>query len=207
MCRIYRVNDPQYSEKKGQDTKRPQFVVNTWTNNSNSGPNARDIQMDYWCIYGLIGLFFDLLGGAPLAADKTNFFLPLTAVYAKWRSRLAGKLDKNAVPNSGVEPVPFMYQCTWCEREDGKGKWVFLGASTAGGAFPKTNIGHEWRMRVQKRRVDMLFKEQQLTMVLPHDFSNTEPEILFAYGSGATWDNCAETFPFPHGVISYAFQV
>ncbi|KAL7951070.1 hypothetical protein V8C42DRAFT_308430 [Trichoderma barbatum] len=197
-CHIYRSQDPLYGKKKGQDQNRPQFVVRTWTNNYTGGPDARNIQMDYWGIYDLIGLFFGLLGGAPLAADKNNFFLPLTAVYARWCTRLAGKLERNKVPDSGVGDVPAMFQCTWSEREDGKGKWFFLGSSNAGDAFAKSNIGHEWKMRVRKKRFDMLLKEQQLTMVLPHDFSNTEPEILQAGGSEATWGNCAESFPFAH---------
>lgn len=98
-------------------------MIKTWANDYEGGPDARNIAMEYWCIYDLVGLFFGLLGSAPLAAGKNNFFLPLTAVYARWCTRLAGKLDNNPVPETGVGEVPPMFECTWCVREDVSGQW------------------------------------------------------------------------------------
>lgn len=37
----------------------------------------------WWCPYDLLGLFLSLLGPAPDGANKNNFYLPLTAVYAR----------------------------------------------------------------------------------------------------------------------------
>ncbi|KAN0085539.1 hypothetical protein V8E54_002006 [Elaphomyces granulatus] len=39
--------------------------------------------LPYWSPYDLLGLFLSLMG-PPAAATKRNFFLPLTAMYARW---------------------------------------------------------------------------------------------------------------------------
>ncbi|KAF5604289.1 hypothetical protein FPCIR_834 [Fusarium pseudocircinatum] len=48
---------------------------------------------EWWCPYDLLGLFLSLLGPAPATATKNNFYLPLTAVYGRWCSRIAGHPD------------------------------------------------------------------------------------------------------------------
>ncbi|KAM0252160.1 hypothetical protein ACHAQJ_007818 [Trichoderma viride] len=199
-CHIYRDLNPKFGKKtsQGQSQDCSEFLVKTWTNDYNGGPDARVIQMDYWCIYDLIGLFFGLLGSAPLAANKNNFFLPLTAVYARWCTRLAGKLKYGAVPESGVGPVPEMYQCTWRERDDGKAVCFFLGASLGGDQFGNNPSGKDWKKIVQKTRFDMLVAHQQSSMVGPDDFNRTEPEITDPRGKMTLWGNCAETYPFAH---------
>ncbi|KAL7953825.1 hypothetical protein V8C34DRAFT_295957 [Trichoderma compactum] len=197
-CHIYRKLNPGYGKKKTQSQDVSQFLVETWTNNYDSGPDIRNINLDYWCVYDLIGLFLGLLGSAPPAADRNNYFLPLTAVYARWCSRLAGKLKnkKSQEPEAaGIGPIPTMFQCTWRERKDGKGKWFFLGASVAGDQFANNASGSDWQLKVQMERFNMLLHNQQTTMVSDGEFNSTEPE-LEAGGSGNLWGNCAETYPF-----------
>ncbi|KAL6815056.1 hypothetical protein J3E69DRAFT_346678 [Trichoderma sp. SZMC 28015] len=198
-CHIYREVNPGYGDKKTQRKDISDFLVKSWTNNYDSGPDVRNINLNYWCIYDLIGLFMSLLGSAPPAADRNNYFLPLTAVYAKWCSRLAGKLKnkKSQDPSKpGVGPIPTMFQCTWRERKDGKGeKWFFLGGSVAGDPFANNDSGNDWQLKVQTERFNMLLQHQQTTMVTTGEFNSTEPELR-AGGSLNLWGNCAETYPF-----------
>ncbi|KAL7905451.1 hypothetical protein GGI35DRAFT_460747 [Trichoderma velutinum] len=202
---IYRKLNPRFGGKKqGKDPNVSNFLLETWTNKYNGGPDGREIQLDYWCIYDLIGLFFSLLGSAPVAANRNNFFLPLTAVYARWCTRLAGRL-LNTASRQGDEPgvgeVPTMFQCTWRDRDDGTGKYFFLGASMAGDSFPKTPSGNDWKDTVQRWRFGMLLAHQQTPMVLSIEFLRTEPDRE-ASATGNIWGNCAETFPFIHCMTS-----
>ncbi|KAM0457119.1 hypothetical protein ACHAPV_006758 [Trichoderma viride] len=176
-------------------------MIKAWANDYEGGPDARKIAMEYWCIYDLVGLFFGLLGSAPLAAHKNNFFLPLTAVFARWCTRLAGKLDNNPVPETGVGEVPPMFECTWCVREDGSSQWFFLGAATAGSKWEKNEPSRQWRMTVRRRRFDLFIAQQKKILLAEDEFNRTEPEITTAGGGGQTWGNCAETLPFVHGFI------
>ncbi|KAL5084004.1 hypothetical protein Trisim1_000737 [Trichoderma cf. simile WF8] len=199
-CHIYRELNPGYGDKKTQRKDVSDFLVKSWTNNYDSGPDVRNINLNYWCIYDLIGLFMSLLGSAPPAADRNNYFLPLTAVYARWCSRLAGKLKnkKSQEPSkAGIGPIPTMFQCTWRERKDGNGKkWFFLGASVAGDSFASNPSGRDWQTKVQMERFQMLLQHQQTTMVQDGEFNRTEPEVTSPTGTGNIWGNCAETYPF-----------
>ncbi|KAM0513226.1 hypothetical protein ACHAPE_008074 [Trichoderma viride] len=197
-CHIYRDSNPNYGKKQTQSQDVSQFVVLTWTNKYSSGPDARVIQVKYWCIYDLIGLFFSLLGSARPAANKNNFFLPLTTVYARWCTRLAGKMKYDKAESPGIGPVPEMYQCTWRDRDDGTGVCFFLGASLGGDSFANNLSGQDWKKMVQKTRLDVLVTHQQATMVNREDFGETEPEIRTPGGKGTFWGNCAETYPFAH---------
>lgn len=164
--------------------------------------------MEYWCIYDLIGLFLGLLGNAPLAADRNNFFLPLTAVYARWCTRLAGKLD-NTASHQGETPgkgeVPAMFQCTWRDRQDGKAKWFLLGASMAGDKFAKDNSGKDWKKTLQMQRFNMLVRHLKPKLVGQDDFDKTEPDKK-ANGTGNRWGNCAETYPLVHCLAAYVLN-
>ncbi|KAF3062878.1 hypothetical protein CFAM422_010410 [Trichoderma lentiforme] len=198
-CHIYRELNPGYGPKQTQSKDVSDFLVKSWTNNYDSGPDVRNINLNYWCIYDLIGLFLSLLGSAPPAADRNNYFLPLTAVYARWCSRLAGKLKNKAsqAPSDpGVGPIPMMFQCTWRDRKDGKGKWFFLGASLGGDQFADNPSGADWQMKVQMERFRILRQHQQTVMVRDGDFNSTEPEKTLPDGTGNLWGNCAETYPF-----------
>ncbi|KAJ4854231.1 uncharacterized protein T069G_11210 [Trichoderma breve] len=204
-----------FGKKKDQSKNVSPFVIKTWLNEyigapdpyvkDAPDPDAIVVKIEYWCIYDLIGLFLGLLGSAPLAADRNNFFLPLTAVYARWCTRLAGKLD-NKASHQGEEPgigeVPAMFQCTWRERQDGKAKWFLLGASMAGDKFFKTDSGRDWKSKLQEQRFTMLLTHQKPTLLQQEDFNNTEPEKNVAGGTGNLWGNCAETYPFVHGLAA-----
>ncbi|KAK4083827.1 uncharacterized protein Triagg1_1489 [Trichoderma aggressivum f. europaeum] len=209
-CHIYRDKNPNFGPKKTQSKTVSPFVIKTWSHQyigapdpnvkDPPGPDAKVVTIGYWCIYDLIGLFLGLLGNAPLAADRNNFFLPLTAVYARWCTRLAGKLD-NTESHQGETPgigaPPAMFQCTWRERQDGKAKWFLLGASMAGGRFHKTPSEQDWKKTLQMQRFDMLVTHLKPPLVGRDDFGKTEPDVK-SNGTGNRWGNCAETYPFVH---------
>ncbi|PNP46419.1 hypothetical protein THARTR1_10741 [Trichoderma harzianum] len=198
-CHIFRKLNPGFGPKKTQSKNISQFLVDTWPTKYDSGPDVRNITIDYWCIYDLIGLFLGLLGSVSLAADRNNFFLPLTAVYARWCSRLAGKLKNTASHEGeapGVGPIPTMFQCTWRDRKDGKGKWFFLGSSLGGDQFANNPSGADWQLKVQMERFRILRQHQQTVMVNEDEFNRTEPEKNLPGGTGTLWGNCAETYPF-----------
>ncbi|KAI0901549.1 hypothetical protein F4806DRAFT_443642 [Annulohypoxylon nitens] len=136
----------------------------------------------FWSHIDLLGLFFTKLGPAPPAADKYNFFLPLTAVYARWSRCLVRKT---------LSP-PTIFQCTWTDPEPGRGKLIefSLGASLAG-----FHVSLVENLRVT--RFDMLSEfpgvkvpiETSEGRVMPWKFENTL-EKFWKFG------NCAEIYPF-----------
>ncbi|KAF5639337.1 hypothetical protein F52700_4189 [Fusarium sp. NRRL 52700] len=168
---------------------------------------------DWWCPYDLLGLFLSLLGPAPAAADKYNFYLPLTGVYGRWCARIAGKPERSwkwKPDAKGEGTLPYVFQCTWSLEVDDKTKqhWAryFLGASTAGDRWenkiteknPKSpTYTGAWRDRVGEERFKMLYRCQRLVMVRESDYrlknapSQTDPK-----GSQVAYGNCAETYPF-----------
>ncbi|KAF4501889.1 hypothetical protein FAGAP_1860 [Fusarium agapanthi] len=167
---------------------------------------------DWWCPYDLLGLFLGLLGPAPAAADKYNFYLPLTGVYGRWCARIAGKPERSwkwKPDVKGEGTLPYVFQCTWSLEIDDKTKqhWCkyFLGASTAGDRWedkileknPKSpTYTGAWRNRVGEERFKMLYRCQRLVMVRESDYreknapSQTDPK-----GSQVAYGNCAETYP------------
>lgn len=198
----------------GTDTDKSlsKFLIGAWPfvpKASDRGGRAPG----WWSPYDLLGLFLSLLGPAPEAADKNNYFLPLTAVYARWCSRIAGTVDpadfdwKPTEP--GVGDWPFMFQCTWNLIEDKstkqRSKWFFLGASTAGDKFDPNEVG-AWRHEVQRERFDMLFGCQRTGMVQSDDFSaKRAPSQVNPNGTQVPFGNCAETYPFVAMVQAYVF--
>ncbi|KAI2465286.1 hypothetical protein F4781DRAFT_435560 [Annulohypoxylon bovei var. microspora] len=138
----------------------------------------------FWSHVDLLGLFFTKLGPAPLGADKYNFFLPLTAVFARWSRYL---IKKSLGPTN-------MFQCTWAEHEPGSGKRTEFSLGASLGGFHSKSLGDNLR----RTRFAMLSEFRNVTEVsikdwntgnpLPWEFDNSQ-EKLWKFG------NCAETYP------------
>nr|RBQ94708.1 hypothetical protein FVER53263_07743 [Fusarium verticillioides] len=182
------------------------FIVSGWYFKHTPQP-ALGPMPQWWCPYDLLGLFLSLLGPAPATADKNNFYLPLTAVYGRWCSRIAGEADtgwKWAPSIQGEGDLPYVFQCTWYLEKDPSTKqhWgqYFLGASNAGDKFERNpTYSGAWRERAQEARFDMLFRCQKVPMVQANDFRdktapNMNPDL--AGRNMVPYGNCAETYPF-----------
>ncbi|KAI7772316.1 hypothetical protein LZL87_007677 [Fusarium oxysporum] len=133
-------------------------------------PRAGDGNLPYWSHYDLLGLFLSLMGPAEYNSDRFNFFLPLTAVYARWCFTIAGnrnrkKLKSSQVmafkPRPGYGKPPTIFQCTWITGTDSKVDFS-LGASMGGqhyGSIDKEtgeNKLGKWSERLQRSRFDLL---------------------------------------------------
>ncbi|OJJ87730.1 uncharacterized protein ASPGLDRAFT_79482 [Aspergillus glaucus CBS 516.65] len=114
-------------------------------------PKARALK--YWSPYDLLGLFLSRLDYAPVAANEDNFFLPLTAVYGKWCSNIAGNTS-TGIKLKGVGDPPFMFQCTWVTHRGDK-KQFFLGASLAGYEWAKESTG-TWESELKLARFNLV---------------------------------------------------
>lgn len=68
----------------------------------------------YWALPDLLGLFMSSLGHAPTGATRRNFYLPLTAVFGQWCSKLIRQERSSR---------PVVFQCTWNEGEGGVFPW------------------------------------------------------------------------------------
>lgn len=189
------------------DEKTSKFIVSGWSFRQTIQTFIGPVP-DWWCPYDLLGLFFSLLRPAPSAANKNNFYLPLTAVYGRWCSRIAGHSGRKWkwTPDiQGEGNLPYVFQCTWHIEvdENTKQHWgqYFLGASTAGDSFERLKGSEKytgsWRERVQEARFNMLFRCQKIPMVQINDFKDkTAPNMNKAGGTMVPFGNCAETYPF-----------
>ncbi|RWA09795.1 hypothetical protein EKO27_g5287 [Xylaria grammica] len=153
----------------------------------------------YWTPYDLLGLFLSKLGPAPYGqnADKTNFYLPLTAVYGRWCMLLAGNRTNNLEPRDphegGVGDPSYFYNCTW-NPDDGV---FFLGAVLAG--YDWTNHDNQndvgiWETDLKRERRNLLRNFYGITVTYSFEMS---PTLLAGGGEfGTHFGNCAETYPF-----------
>ncbi|PHH66827.1 hypothetical protein CDD81_5959 [Ophiocordyceps australis] len=203
---IYRKACSKFTGRKPYDSK---FDVREWRLN-HRGQGAKTRSCTWWSPYDLLGHFLSLLGPAPQTANRNTFFLPLTAVYARWCTCIAGhkppEFAWSDAARNGAGDWPFMYQCTW--RSDGDKtnprKWFFLGASNAGDEWDFAKVG-KWKYRVQRQRFNMMMANLRMTLLPPTAFANdTAPEQNG--GSNARWANCAETYPFVFSVLSQKSQ-
>jgi hypothetical protein len=208
---IARLLDPDWNK---DDVKSSRFIVSGWSFKPSLQTFIGPVP-DWWCPFDLLGLFLSLLGPAPSAADKNNFYLPLTAVYGRWCSRIAGEIDagwkwKPSIQGQGE--LPFVFQCTWYLEVDNSTKqhWgqYFLGASNAGDKFDTTKENATytgaWRERAQEARFNMLFKCQKVPMVQVNDFRDkTAPNMNNANRAMVPFGNCGETYPFAIRFLAY----
>ena len=137
----------------------------------------------YWSPYDLLGLMLSEMGPAPAGATTASFYLPLTAVFAKFCSKIAGG------PTGGVGKVPHMYQCTW----DNERNRFFLGASLGGCNFKKRTTGI-WEKEIKQGRFDLVVPIIQGT---EKHWTLNESKSQEKKGTGGTpFGHCAETYPF-----------
>lgn len=133
----------------------------------------------YWSLVDIIGLFLSSIGVAPSGAGTRNFYLPLTAMYAKWCKTLSGPA------------APTMFSCVWNEAGQDRGRF-FLGASLRGYKhLPTTGA---WPSVVQAARFSLINGPE---MTMRGWTMNNCPEShlssrLILFG------NCAETYPLLH---------
>ncbi|KAI2780787.1 hypothetical protein F4815DRAFT_469101 [Daldinia loculata] len=167
--------------------------------------------------YDLLGLFISILGPAPTAADKNNYFLPLAAVYGRWCSRIAGRACWKwewDTRGNGAGDWPYMFQVTWklmkapVDKKPPAGKKppadykvFFLGSSIAGDDWIEKKTG-KWRRAVQQSRFDWLHSGLRLKTLKPEDFDSSPVQKNPNTTSNQPYGNCAETYPFIFSVRS-----
>ncbi|KAH6632438.1 hypothetical protein F5144DRAFT_603180 [Chaetomium tenue] len=160
--------------------------------------------------YDVLGYLLATLGKEPPNANKQSFYLPLTAMYAKWCSTLCGR-DEATPASTWKEQEyrpgkrPTVYQCTWVGAdhnedlepleegdEEGDEEWeaprFALGAAFAGCDFLEGDedydVRNSWRVRIIEKRKELL----QGIGALPADEKLKQPF------SNSPWGHCAETY-------------
>lgn len=167
------------------------------------------VQEDYfWSVTDLLGLFFAKLGPAPEGAGPDTFFLPLTAVYARWTTILMEKKIrqlpeselKKFKPSSKAKPgqsqsspgppfisarEPSMFQCTWIEPVEGKGEFAVFSLGASSGGFNTQLATRAFGEHLRKARFDLLNKIQTLDKTKevrvfqdPHDKTKTVEKVV-----------------------------
>ncbi|PLN77510.1 hypothetical protein BDW42DRAFT_196490 [Aspergillus taichungensis] len=122
------------------DEKSSKFVTIPvqWLEYPRPGGNNPPRRWRYFNPYDLLGLFLSVLGLAPPGANRERFYLPLTAVLARWCSQIGGTRA------GGIGPLPYMLQCTWIPTP-GQQDPFFLGASLGGYDCPDRKTGNWFR--------------------------------------------------------------
>ncbi|KAK7983524.1 hypothetical protein PG989_010926 [Apiospora arundinis] len=187
-------------------SRYPSSTFKSLATNFAAAPGTGGIQVPYWNPHDLLGYFLSLLGPAPRAATKSNFFLPLTAVYARWCAKIAGRAPPAfgypPDPNPGAGNWPFMYQCTWRDdpsnhdTDEESKKWFFLGASLGGDAWTPQQVG-QFKTTVGQHRFQLLLTCAQTKLVNANAFEKRQsPEQLLGGGNQTAFGSCAEGYPF-----------
>ncbi|KAF4994716.1 hypothetical protein FGRMN_5605 [Fusarium graminum] len=149
---------PQHLPRKENQKLKSKFVIFPQLTQSTAG---------FWSSYDLLGHFLGMMGPVEQAAGLDNYFLPMTAVYARWCSKLAGHAPQVVTETSGAGDWPNMFQCTWNDT----GKYFGLGTSLAGCDWNSRNNyrwGELWRFDVGNQRFDVLSGYLD-TRALPQD--------------------------------------
>ncbi|KAH6649281.1 hypothetical protein F5144DRAFT_552526 [Chaetomium tenue] len=163
---------------------------------------TKDSKRPYWNQYDLLGLFFSKMGPAPGGdvADQSKFYLPLTAVYAKFCLWIGGKQipsmkddpEKKNKKGDGQGDPPAVFQCTW-NSETGD---FFLGATLAGDRSNGTKLEYgAWEDKVKKARWDLLAN----FFIFPGDwgpFEGGRSPAKELDKKTTLFGNCGETYPF-----------
>lgn len=164
--------------------------------------SKQDVKRPYWNPYDLLGLFLSKMGPAPGhgAADMHNFYLPLTAVYARFCQWIAGNMEPATVPpedptkrkkgpkGKGVGDPSYFYQCTW----DPTTGDFFLGATLAGYAYGGGNETGTWEETLRLKRYDLLNNFHQFPGTWEYPAAPTH-EIQ---QKTTRFGNCGETYPY-----------
>ncbi|KAI0852451.1 hypothetical protein F5Y00DRAFT_273075 [Daldinia vernicosa] len=168
------------------------FELGYWPINY-QGVLERSISVRWWNPYDLLGLFISILGPAPGTANRNNYFKPLTAVYARWCSRIAGYARKWKPPGDGAGDWPYMFQVTW--KLVGDKNYFFLGSSIAGDNWKTSEVG-QWIKEVQRQRFYMLHDSLLRVDLFKRDFNKTPVKLDTNTLANHSFGNCGETYPF-----------
>ncbi|KAK4152313.1 hypothetical protein C8A00DRAFT_35008 [Chaetomidium leptoderma] len=155
----------------------------------------------YWNQYDLLGLFFSKMGPAPgggSVANQRNFYLPLTAVCAKFCLWLGGVLipkmtgddPKKKRKGAGVGAPPACFQCTW-NQDTGR---FFLGASLAGFVDNTAEVGI-WEDRLRETRYRLLDSFYNFPGKWGAYEEKRSPANVYE-NKKTLFGNCGETYPF-----------
>lgn len=158
---IARKQDPKYTTGQRSDTAK--FKVNSYKiqlyDDKNTYENPQDGHtFSFFNPYDLLGLFMHFLGPSPANVQKDNYFLPLTAVYGRWCSMIAGNKAKGYAEDCevdviGVSQLPAVFQCTWQDMGSEPHPF-FLGSSLSG--YAKDD--KLWEKEVKLARYKVLMK-------------------------------------------------
>jgi len=165
---IYRLLRPEWT---GQSLAISKFSVRKHYHNN----------VPYWNNFDLLGLFLALIGPASANATKKNFYLPLTAMYARWCMQIGNH-------------SPYMTCCTWSVAPNRRDKF-FLGANLSGSSFSPAETGI-WRRICQMARFGLINSD---ALRLRGWFFNDSLMIRERGSSNPIrFGNCAETYPYLH---------
>ncbi|KAI1468604.1 uncharacterized protein F4812DRAFT_470495 [Daldinia caldariorum] len=202
--------NPAWPKVANKDNDPVKFILLHWPIKY-KGALEKPIDVKWWNPYDLLGLFISILGPAPKTAGKNNYFLPLTTVYARWCSCVAGHAPDSRdwdPRGDGVGDWPYMFQATW--KPMGDKIYFFLGSSVAGddwqevtrkGQDPNLTVG-KWRRAVQRSRFDMFYNSLQMKLFQNTEFDSSPVQSNKNTRSNQPYGNCGETYPFTFSIRS-----
>jgi hypothetical protein len=192
--------DPEYVYRKtnAANTPPPPPPENPWGDTTTSPlvvqshlhtytyTSDRVLNAPFWSPYDLLGLFLSSIGPAPHAAEKKQFFLPLTVVYGRWCAAIApvvlietGELYMGS---------PAMFQCTWRLIDEKPGPF-FLGAAVGG---VRIVADSPWERVFKYERFKLCGAPDPWTF----DTSPKQGKVVTPLNLAQRFGNCAETYPY-----------
>ncbi|KAI6093498.1 hypothetical protein F4821DRAFT_873 [Hypoxylon rubiginosum] len=200
---FFRQDDPDWKKPDRDPKVASAFNLDSWNDLTFQGVLEEAITVAWWNPYDLLGLFLSILGPAKTEADKDNYFIHLTAVYAQWCSRVGGM--KVPPGNVGVGHSPGAYQVTWKQRQNGEIDFC-LGSALAGDAFNEIETG-QWKKRVRRARFDLFRTSLRMQLLKESDFETSLKQLEMSTKGNAAFEgqmygNCAETYPFIFSILS-----
>jgi hypothetical protein len=134
----------------------------------------------HWSPFDILGNIMSWLGMAPPSATLYNFFIPLTAVFAMWCSKIAPDL-----------PLPTTYCVTWDQQPTSDSLLNFRLGANLGGYDGRASL--DWTYRLKRARYEILSPRLKLPGKDPF---KDAPELGKGRGPGWSYGQCAETYPF-----------
>lgn len=191
------------AEKDAQNASMSKFSISGHSQYHKAILNRNDTQLEFWNPCDLLGLFLSLMGPAPGAARKRDYYLPLTAVYGRWCAKIASNKSQGFEPISqkeavGISAPPTVFQCTWEDKRDFSPQNFFLGSSLAGFSWGVADTGL-WETVLKRGRYNLLRDPAELEAnigggVYSFDLSVTKKDPQNP--KGVRFGNCGETYPF-----------
>jgi hypothetical protein len=181
---------------------------------------AKGARLPFYSPNDVLGLALSILELAPATADRANFYIPLTATYARWCWRLAGQgtvLWDDM--NTGAGRKAAVTQCTWNEQT----KQFRLGQSLCGYDLPdassRNRVSENWDKAVRRARYDIVNHYFKLSNKTTEKLDSKKDNYSFDWSpdisrverekekggeveyqdndkKGTRFGNCGETYPF-----------